>query len=162
MTLLSDLEAAEAGSRFWSKVDKNGRNGCWLWTASKTTKGYGQFSLGSRKNGTYFMAKAHRVAYELLVAPIGGSLTIDHICRVRHCVNPDHLEPVTNRENILRGTSPSAVFARRTHCIRGHLLSGDNLYIPPAGWRLCRTCRREGWRERRARRVACLRAMEQE
>lgn len=86
-----DIEA-----RFWAKVDKT--ETCWLWTAAiRRRSGYGVFSHQART------MLAHRFAYELLVGPIPDGLVIDHLCRVRHCVNPDHLEPVTQRENLRRG-----------------------------------------------------------
>ena len=85
--------------RFWSKVDKLGdRWACWLWTGA-TMEGYGQFSYAGQSQ------LAHRLAYTELVGPIPGGMTLDHLCRTRACVNPLHLEPVTNRENILRGTT---------------------------------------------------------
>lgn len=87
--------------------------------------------------------KAHRAAYELLIAPIPNDKVIDHLCRNPSCVNPDHLEVVTQRENILRGIGPSAIHARKTHCPRGHPYSGDNLYISPNRQRRCRTCQRQ-------------------
>ena len=70
---------------------------------------------------------AHRIGYEQLVGPIPKGLELDHLCRVRHCVNPDHLEPVTHKENTLRGSCPAAVNARKTHCKRGHPLTDDNI-----------------------------------
>lgn len=95
---------------------------------------------------------AHRVVYEELVGPIPDGLMLDHLCRVRHCVNPEHLEPVTNRENVLRGEGHSAKAARATHCLKGHPYAGENLRILSNGWRRCRACHRE--RERiRARLV---------
>ena len=98
---------------------------------------------------------AHRVSYEALVGPIPKDLCIDHLCRVRNCVNPAHLEPVTVRENILRGNGPTAVNARKAFCKRGHPLFGENLYRKVRnGWpaRECRACKRflgRRWRERR-------------
>lgn len=101
--------------RFWRKVDRNGptpRNRpdlgpCWIWTAAKDSNGYGNFKI----NGGY--RKAHCIAYELLgrVVPLG--LQLDHLCRVPSCVNPDHFEPVTRKENIMRGNGCSARSARR-------------------------------------------------
>ena len=120
-------------ARFWSKVDTDGSTvhpdlgKCWLWRASRDRSGYGRFKAATGVVG------AHRVAYELLVGPIPDGLTLDHLCRVRHCVNPEHLEPVTHRENTLRGTGPTAENARKTHCLRGHALTHG---------RRCMTCAR--------------------
>ena len=82
--------------RFWAKVERTDR--CWLWTAGLDAYGYGQFYLAG---GT--MVKAHRFAWELELGPIPRGLTLDHLCRVRHCCRPSHLEPVTSRENVQRG-----------------------------------------------------------
>jgi len=120
--------------RFWSKVNKT--DTCWLWTACIQTGGYGL----SWYNGRNVLA--HRLSYELLKGEIPKGLTIDHLCRVRHCVNPDHLEVVTNKENVLRGEGLSAINSRKTHCKRGHPLSGDNLYRHPKGERHCRACKK--------------------
>jgi hypothetical protein len=92
-------------NRFLAKVDK--ADECWLWTARKNYKGYGMFRLGSR------VPYAHRVAYEHYVGPIPEGLQLDHICRVRHCVNPDHLEPVTNAETTCTWTHGEAGTAER-------------------------------------------------
>lgn len=115
--------------RFWAKVQPTGF--CWEWTASKA-HGYGYFN-GSR---------AHRFAYELLVGPIPDGLVIDHLCRNRGCVNPDHLEPVTQRENTMRGYSFSRLHARKTHCIRGHEFTPENTKTRSNGARICRECMR--------------------
>ncbi len=85
---------------------------------------------------------AHRWAFEQFKGPIADGLQIDHLCRVRHCVNPDHLEAVSQRANILRGEATSAQRARQTHCKRGHRFDLANTYIRPAGHRNCRACRR--------------------
>jgi hypothetical protein len=98
--------------RFWPKVDRREDDECWLWTAGKS-QGYGTFSV----NGV--MRQAHTVAYELLVGPAPKDLVPDHLCRVTACVNPGHIEWVTQRENILRGVSLIARYARRTHCVVG-------------------------------------------
>ncbi len=135
--------------RFWSKVDKSGE--CWEWTASKMSAGYGQFSLDGR------LWLAHRVAYELLVGEIPEGLQIDHLCRNRACVNPDHLEAVTQQTNTLRGEAPSAANARKTHCDSGHPFDEANTYIKPDGARDCRVCHRERVRRHRARRQAASR-----
>jgi hypothetical protein len=134
--------------RFWKKTSYDADTGCWNWTASLTPEGYALYWLGGR----YHLG--HRVAYAALHGPIVGCLVIDHRCRNRCCVNPLHMEAVTNATNILRGQSPPALNARRTHCIRGHLLAGPNLYLNAGGWRVCRTCRRDRKRAATARRKA--------
>ncbi len=136
-------EAEYFQHRFWSKVDKNGPNGCWIWTAGKTSTGYGEFEVG------YKMRKAHRVAYELVKGEIPGGLPLDHLCKNIVCVNPDHLEPVTTRENLLRGDTITRRNVDKTHCIHGHPLSGDNLvpFMLARGERRCATCVRERKRQ---------------
>jgi len=83
--------------RFWARVDKAAPGGCWIWTGAVEGKGYGAPSINGVKR------PAHRLAYEDLVGPVPEGLHLDHLCRVRRCVNPAHLEPVTSRENTLRG-----------------------------------------------------------
>lgn len=110
---------------------------CWLWTARRLTCGYG--SLGFQKRRRL----AHVWAYECWIGQIPEGFQIDHLCRNRRCINPRHLEAVTQRTNILRGTGPTALRANQTHCIRGHLLAGENLRIVRAtGYRQCRVCDR--------------------
>lgn len=132
--------------RFWPKVDAT-PGGCWIWKGGKFPNGYGGFYVvrdGKRKT-----AMAHRWAYERLVGPIPDGLDLDHLCRVRDCVNPAHLEPVTRSVNLLRGDRRTG--PRKTHCVRGHLLGGDNLYIDSHGKRSCRLCRLEAKRAMRKR-----------
>ena len=117
--------------RFWAKVNKT--DTCWLWTAGTSVEGYGRFRLNDRSR------KAHQVSYEMHVGPIPEGKVLDHLCRVPGCVNPAHLEPVTDRENILRGTAPAAVNAAKTHCKRGHEFTDDNTYWSK-GKRSCKTC----------------------
>lgn len=135
---LGQLVSVPAEERFWAKVQKT--EGCWLWTAGTTSRkphlAYGTFWDGTR------LVVAHRWAYEHFVGPIPEGLTIDHLCRTPRCVNPDHLEPVTMRENILRGTGPSAKQAAMTHCKNGHPLTEDNIYRWGPNKRRCRTCHR--------------------
>lgn len=122
--------------RFWGFVDKGEENKCWEWTSVKTN-GYGRFRYQGK------MVRAHRYIYEQLIGAIPSGKTLDHLCRNPSCVNPKHLEPVSIKINTLRGNSPPAKNARKTHCKWGHEFSGKNLYIPPSGnSRYCRTCLR--------------------
>lgn len=147
------IHSPEFGARFWSKVQKVDCGGCWMWVGAATRQGYGQINVQGR------MAYAHRVSYEMAVGPIPVGLQIDHLCRNRRCVNPDHLEPVTRRENILRGDGITARNARKTHCAKGHSFAGDNLYVYPDGNRGCRICDRAAGRMyHRRRRTAILEA----
>ena len=120
-------------------MDKDGPNGCWLWVAKQNGHGYGSLRVGSIA-GRGNNAVAHRIAYELLVGPIPEGLTLDHLCRVRNCVNPEHLEAVTHRVNILRGSGASARNAAKTHCKHGHPLVPENIYRNPNGYRVCAKC----------------------
>jgi hypothetical protein len=115
-----------------------GERGCWLWVGPRCPKGYGLFHLPGRK-----LKKAHRYMYERLKGPIPVGLVLDHFaCDTPSCINPDHLRPVTSRENTLRSTKTlAAKQAAQTHCKRGHLLEGDNLRKTDAGHRRCRICR---------------------
>lgn len=134
--------------RFWAKVDKNGPipnhrpdlGPCWTWTASTIGKtGYGWFGYGGR-NGV--RTPAHRYAYTVSVGPIPDGLHIDHLCRVRLCVRPDHLEAVTQQENNRRA---AAVKPKVTHCPQGHEYTAENTRRHPDGAPECRTCMRARW-----------------
>jgi hypothetical protein len=129
---------------------------CWLWVGSKTPLGYGHMSFQAKPHSV------HRVAYELCAGPIPEGLTIDHLCRIRHCCNPDHLEAVPLRTNILRSPiQPSAINARKTHCKRGHEFTPENTYIRPLPGRKrpnrsCRICIRRHSAVQYARRKALV------
>lgn len=139
MKLTTDdlIERLGAGAfvRFASKVDVI-PSGCFVWTGHVGKNGYGQFSVARRRS-----ALAHRVSFWLRhgrLVPSG--LQIDHLCRNRACVNPDHLEAVSCFENVMRGTNVAAARAVATHCIHGHELSGWNLIVRADGRRRCRQC----------------------
>lgn len=113
--------------------------GCWLWTGTVTNSGYGSITIQTDDGPKSRLV--HRVAYEHLVGPIPAGLTLDHLCRVRECFNPHHLEPVTRRENTLRSPiAPAAVNARKTHCPQGHAYTVANTIRQPSGGRQCRSC----------------------
>ena len=135
--------------RFWAKVKKVD-SGCWEWQAGLQGSGYGLFCPTHKQK-----VPAHRFAYELLRGSIPEGLKLDHLCRNRICVNPSHLEPVTLRENILRGVGPAAINGRKTHCLRGHPLTDENVYLYK-GMRHCRICGRirdNKWRQKHKKRI---------
>lgn len=123
--------------RFWSKVDRRGADECWPWTGSLNPNGYGTFFPKTRKP-----EGAHRFAYRLVVGEPPSGTELDHLCRNPSCVNPAHLDPVTHRENVLRGVSPAAVYAASAACIAKHDLTPENTYVRPNGSRHCRECKR--------------------
>lgn len=122
--------------RMFDKISPEPNSGCWLWTGSMFPTGYGQARFVAHAS-----AQAHRVMYELLVGPIPENLDLDHLCRIRSCVNPRHLEPVSRRVNLLRGIGHPAINAQKTKCIHGHSLSEENIYRVN-GKRVCKDCRR--------------------
>ena len=123
-------------------------SGCLLWQGSLAAKGYAQTMI-NRKN-----IRVHRLVYENINGPIPKGLTIDHLCRVRHCVNSRHMEAVTSKINILRGVGPTAQNARKTHCCRGHEFTDENTHISPQPARVCLTCAKRYRRESRERKAA--------
>lgn len=134
---------------FWSAVEKS--DGCWGWKMHKTRMGYGEFTV--YKMGKF---RAHRVAWELYHdRRVPDGLVLDHLCRNKSCVNPHHLEAVTQQVNVLRGTAR----ATKTHCKRGHEFTPENTryYKGPRIWRACRPCiriERAAYKRRRRAREA--------
>lgn len=117
--------------RLMDKVDINGDGGCWVFHKPGRRNGYG--ALGVEGKTVY----AHRYTYERLVGEIPSGMVIDHLCRNRACCNPDHMEVVTQRENVLRGERAGI---RVMACKRGHDYTPENTYTNPQGYRACRTC----------------------
>lgn len=128
-------QARPLPERFWEKVDKT--DGCWLWTGYTNARGYGQFYTGAGKK-----LSAHIVAYLITGGIVPPGLELDHLCRNPSCVNPAHLEPVTHRENMLRGHNVASRAASATHCPRGHAYNAENTVYTKRGHRRCRTCAR--------------------
>ena len=122
------------------------RHGCWMWQGCTDQFGYGRIG-GDRKS-----LATHRVAYELFSGALIPGLVIDHLCRVRSCVNPDHLEQVTNEENLARGIYGAG--PKKTHCINRHEFTAENTYIQPSGRRSCRACNRAAAARAAAKRKA--------
>ena len=117
---------------------------CWEWQGS-TAGGYGRISVNNRVEQT------HRVVHESLVGSIPEGKQLDHLCRNRVCCNPDHLQIVTQRENVLRGAGITAQNAKKVLCPRGHRYEGDNLYVRSNGHRMCRACHADRERKRKLR-----------
>lgn len=120
--------------RFLPKVGEADSNGCAPWLGSLNNKGYGQLFGGA--GATPRLLLAHRVAYEAFVEPIPDGFVLDHLCQNPRCVNPHHLEVVTQRENLRRGIE------RRTHCRAGHEFTPETTRYTVAGYRRCRLCDR--------------------
>jgi hypothetical protein len=132
--------------RVLTRTDRS--SGCWIWQGGKAPNGYGLVKSAGRS------LSVHRLSYEHHKGPIADGLHIDHLCRTRACVNPDHLEAVTCRENLLRGKTKAAENVAKTHCIRGHAFNEENTQIRSDGTRRCRVCGREDRRRYVARKAA--------
>lgn len=138
-------DSATLESRFWSRVNKDGPvpdyrpelGPCWLWTGG-LNQGYGRLVISHRP---YRVVPAHQFAYEMIVGPVSEGLELDHLCRVRACVRPEHLEAVTHRVNVLRGESPMAEHATKTHCPRGHAYTPDNTWLQERQGGVSRKCK---------------------
>jgi hypothetical protein len=137
--------------RIQEMITNRDRSECWLYWGALKASGYASVSL--RESGTKRTVRAHRLANEIMTGePFPVDLVADHLCRNKACVNPFHIEPVTVRENTVRGFGPSALNATKTHCLMGHRLDGENLRIKPnkthgGNVRYCRTCSRTRARE---------------
>ncbi len=132
-----DLSTWERWNLYVERTD----GGCWLWTGARASgTGYAHFGLAGGRT-----LSAHRFSYEHHIGPIPDGLVIDHLCRVRHCVNPDHLEAVTQAENVRRA------LGQITHCVHGHEYTPENTYVAKNGRRTCKECKRRAFREWRAR-----------
>lgn len=131
-------------------VSPEPNSGCWLWMGALDSKGYANTQVGSAFVG------AHRHAWSLANGPIPRGLEVDHKCRVRCCVNPDHLEPVQHRENMLRGDTIAAKNVAKSECPSGHPYDGRNVAVSSRGYRKCRECNRlRAQAHRRRTRLSC-------
>ena len=149
--------ALELLERFKRYIPVGNKDQCWNYGGSISSKGYGTMSIPSGKRRTK-VYKAHRVTYVAFRGEIPVDIDTDHLCRNRRCVNPWHLELVTRRVNILRGTAPAAINACKTHCIRGHEYTPENTITGSDGARRCRICNNASdlalyYRKRRLRRA---------
>lgn len=152
--MIDDADLEEASKKFWSKVDIKSPEECWFRDCAIGPTGYSRWFFKGK------VSDSHRAAYELYVGEIPPLFQIDHLCRVRACVNPYHLDAVTQRTNLLRGFGASGKNARKTHCPRGHPLEGDNLKLRYKSggriWRECRMC--DNARQRRRRKELARKA----
>jgi hypothetical protein len=137
LTQYGSLDVLTTEARFWAKVDKDGPipeyrpdlGPCWLWTGAISVQGYSKFWNGASHTS------GHRYSVILHGEVIPRGLTVDHLCRVRHCVRASHLEVVSMKENTRRAADLI------THCPKGHPYDDANVYINKQGYRLCRTCK---------------------
>lgn len=126
-------------TRFFEKVSVH-LHGCWLWKGSRSTAGYGTFNLGRRGDGYTY---AHIYVYEMLFGPVPKGQELDHLCRVPACCNPWHLEPVSHRLNLIRGSDPRMHAHLHDTCVQGHPRTTENCYTYKGKKYICRVCKRE-------------------
>lgn len=126
-----------------SKVAPCPVTGCWFWLGMLGADGYGSVWIGGTRANGGRLFRAHRASYEEFVGPIPEGMVLDHLCRQRSCINPDHLQPVTNKVNLLRGNTIAARNAAKTHCKNGHELIPENLRRVKGRGRICKVCSRK-------------------
>lgn len=139
--------------RLDTKIMPEPNTGCWLWLGAINKNGYGIVHV--KENGRNVKRRAHRIVYESHIGPIQVGLVLDHLCRIRHCVNPSHLEPVTQKTNVIRGTAAESLGTRqrnKTHCPQGHEYTPENTIIKKRSnikkiGRQCRECNRVSFRK---------------
>jgi len=132
--------------RIAKRISPEPNSGCWLWTGKAGVRGYGQIRVGSGK-----VRQAHIVVFETLVGKVPTGLELDHKCRVHSCVNPQHLEAVTHKENMRRGLQTiQTLQSSKTECPKGHAYEGDNFRRDRRGKRICRICDRDRRRQERS------------
>lgn len=138
--------------RLLARIAVDPDTGCWIWQGYiHPRSGYGFMGIGSKLDGSRRLYPTHRVAYEAMVGPIPDRFDVDHLCRVRACCCPDHLEAVTHQENCRRGDcGKNNGHGDKTHCPHGHPYSGPNLTITKRGRRTCKACARERARRKKA------------
>ena len=140
--VITNLPVAPSAHERFEELIKKTPEGCWEWQGGRNNLGYGKLNLPGRKR-----VYAHRFSYEKYIGPIPDGLELDHLCRNPPCVNPDHLEPVTHQENLLRS---APVVARDGCCEKGHLLTDNSVYWSN-GERWCKTCCHDRYLKRKAR-----------
>lgn len=126
--------------RVLQRIEVDPETGCWLWPGAVTSNGYGKIGMGSRSDGTRRTVSTHVLTYTMMIGPVPEGMELDHLCRVRNCCFPGHLEPVTHHENVVRGENG---YRNKTHCKNGHPFDAENTAPRrDGGKRRCLTCKR--------------------